>query len=689
MKIHLPTESEANVLRKMITEYRRSGRKLTWLNDDDDLFAPEVYVAKTPSGGIPALSGSITGSAVCTIYKMDPYTGTGTGSGEDVLELVQAGFDETVHNVSDIAIPGESYKIVWRDKFGDWVTETPDCPCTICEIYSTDFTSDPLSDFTSTGWTYDGSNLYAYTSGESNLILDTPATDTPYNMKLTVRFYTASAGTVRLWVGYDTSTGAGWYMELKTSTVGNAGEVRFYSHNGTSATLMETSNERTIWELKHSEWYTATLCLDLDDGVLTGTIENGDLVGQDFTITTMLDTDQAIGAYSAFEAVSASVTVRINIYTLDVVSQPCDSCGHSCYIAYLPDNLESTVTDEVTTTGTITKTGVYNEAFAGSGTVEHLTTYDEMPYVMSCSGELDPGATVTMYFDDLSRYISLTLSADRKTWTMSVSGFATKYQYAPVGYWFDKSFGYHVCRHTAGVIVYQWGIRLNDDTTETEASSYYVASFYQAASLAGGATGKKFKLSIPADSWAIGRVNRHRATDSFNATLCPGCTTCDTCDPAHKPPDVIFVDLSEATFDDIECSFCPNMNDVFALTRTTSDCQWYYAELAVCSLGAPCGVAYNLQFTLQLTLVYGYDSYSGGMGYFYRLTGGMGRATGDPGDPPECKRGIGFAYTGFFADDEHCDDFPITLTLREFTQSANPLEICSGSPPSTLEISDL
>ena len=127
-------ESEARIIKEMIDSFMRRNQQESTIGPppdiSDDMFPPEVYVAKIPFGGIPALqtvSGSpIPGSATCDIYKLWPYTGTGTGSGEE--ELIAAAFDQTVYNLSSSVVSGE-YKIVWREKFGNWITEN--CPCSI------------------------------------------------------------------------------------------------------------------------------------------------------------------------------------------------------------------------------------------------------------------------------------------------------------------------------------------------------------------------------------------------------------------------------------------------------------------------------------------------------------------------------------------------------------------------------
>lgn len=79
--------------------------------------ASDVYIARVPAGGIPALSdvgtaGDTPGSATCQIYKID-------SSGV----LVDAGFSLTVYNLSREPIDSK-YVPVYKTKFGKWVAHT-------------------------------------------------------------------------------------------------------------------------------------------------------------------------------------------------------------------------------------------------------------------------------------------------------------------------------------------------------------------------------------------------------------------------------------------------------------------------------------------------------------------------------------------------------------------------------------
>lgn len=71
------------------------------------------YLVKTPSGGIPARSGTTLGTASCTIQLIDKDTdGISDGESVDVL------------NLSDTAIGGTTYIKAVRTKTGDYIAES-------------------------------------------------------------------------------------------------------------------------------------------------------------------------------------------------------------------------------------------------------------------------------------------------------------------------------------------------------------------------------------------------------------------------------------------------------------------------------------------------------------------------------------------------------------------------------------
>ncbi len=87
--------------------------------------APDVYVVRTPSGGIPALTEEAgtgsgfnndePGSADCRVYQLVPDGAT--------YRLFKAGAGDLnveVHNLSATAVAGDSWVLAAKDKFGKW-----------------------------------------------------------------------------------------------------------------------------------------------------------------------------------------------------------------------------------------------------------------------------------------------------------------------------------------------------------------------------------------------------------------------------------------------------------------------------------------------------------------------------------------------------------------------------------------
>lgn len=169
----LLTPDEAKLLKEMIRELRNRNRSEPSSEITETYLTPEVYVAEVPPGGIPAMrfSASTPGSLVmdpasCTIYKI--VNG----------ELVANEFKQNVYNVSTVPISkaATNYKIVWRDKYGSWITEGHGCKCCEeCLIYHDTFsvadtgtgTGDEgldLYEVISGDWVISGSGLYTYSS---------------------------------------------------------------------------------------------------------------------------------------------------------------------------------------------------------------------------------------------------------------------------------------------------------------------------------------------------------------------------------------------------------------------------------------------------------------------------------------------------------------------------------------------
>lgn len=89
---------------------------------------PDVYIARTPSGGIPALTlapgtGSTgadiedePGQAECDIYRVI------TSGADEILVPVESLF-KTVYNLSTTAVSGQTWVKVIKDKFGTWLVD--------------------------------------------------------------------------------------------------------------------------------------------------------------------------------------------------------------------------------------------------------------------------------------------------------------------------------------------------------------------------------------------------------------------------------------------------------------------------------------------------------------------------------------------------------------------------------------
>lgn len=84
--------------------------------DREELSSPETYVAKAPSAGIPAITGSDKpGTARCAVYRRLP---------SGVLRPVE-GIYRIVNNLNSSAIAADSLALVQRDKWGDWFVIAP------------------------------------------------------------------------------------------------------------------------------------------------------------------------------------------------------------------------------------------------------------------------------------------------------------------------------------------------------------------------------------------------------------------------------------------------------------------------------------------------------------------------------------------------------------------------------------
>lgn len=122
-------ESPTMLSRPTVEKIRRAVEKIEKIpenritqSNDNLNQAPEVYIARVPDAGIPALgegntgtaSDDAPGSADCDIYKIND---------DDDLERV-ATLEKTVYNLSTKKIM-ERWVPVFRDKFGKWLAQGP------------------------------------------------------------------------------------------------------------------------------------------------------------------------------------------------------------------------------------------------------------------------------------------------------------------------------------------------------------------------------------------------------------------------------------------------------------------------------------------------------------------------------------------------------------------------------------
>lgn len=128
-ELYALNEKDQATLREMMREYKGRRQNTPSRTDGDDKFmAPEVYVARVPAGGIPAIDEGYTGtgtgtgstlpdspgSAVCAVYRV-VVDAAGTSALIRVFDL-----NKVVYNMSSHVVSGASWILVTRDKFGYW-----------------------------------------------------------------------------------------------------------------------------------------------------------------------------------------------------------------------------------------------------------------------------------------------------------------------------------------------------------------------------------------------------------------------------------------------------------------------------------------------------------------------------------------------------------------------------------------
>lgn len=114
------TDAEIELLKQLVSTVENSAKNpanrtgIDPLGINEDHQAPETYIAYPQTAdGIPAMSGTTPGTAVCDIYRVIDNAGT------KILNKV-SGTTHVVYNTSTAAISQE-YITVQRDKFGTWL----------------------------------------------------------------------------------------------------------------------------------------------------------------------------------------------------------------------------------------------------------------------------------------------------------------------------------------------------------------------------------------------------------------------------------------------------------------------------------------------------------------------------------------------------------------------------------------
>jgi len=108
------SEDDLGLLREMVDWFKSQPRNTRNRPepDDSDQFTPDIYVALTPSGGIPARVGSTVGAADCNIYRIDNAT----------KQLSQVGNrTRNVCNLDVDSVTGSIYVPVVKDKWNQFV----------------------------------------------------------------------------------------------------------------------------------------------------------------------------------------------------------------------------------------------------------------------------------------------------------------------------------------------------------------------------------------------------------------------------------------------------------------------------------------------------------------------------------------------------------------------------------------
>ena len=126
-RFYLLNDEDVTILEALIAREKKRGNSPRGRDYSEEPLGetPEVFIAKTPADGIYRYddgdetgtgSGSafIPGSAECTIYRLLTWT-------NPVEFEEQEGRTETVYNLSTKDVPGDTYILIVKDKWGVWV----------------------------------------------------------------------------------------------------------------------------------------------------------------------------------------------------------------------------------------------------------------------------------------------------------------------------------------------------------------------------------------------------------------------------------------------------------------------------------------------------------------------------------------------------------------------------------------
>lgn len=125
-KVTVLTDKDKALLQQVIDSMRQEPRRVSRAQPRPEPHqAPEVYVARTPNGGIGGLQEQAgtgiadrPGYADCNLYKIVEVSGA-----PQMMPI--SGLFRRVYNLSHEAMGGRRWVAVSRDKFGNWLALLP------------------------------------------------------------------------------------------------------------------------------------------------------------------------------------------------------------------------------------------------------------------------------------------------------------------------------------------------------------------------------------------------------------------------------------------------------------------------------------------------------------------------------------------------------------------------------------